>query len=90
MVQFVDLVETSIEATSERLTGSVEAGLGDGVVGGVEVEVDDVADVGIKLIRTVDQVTIGTDDNVVCCSWRERCRLAAGAGWWWGRNAGRA
>lgn len=89
MVQFVDLVETSIEATGERLTGSVEAGLGDSMVGGIEVEVDDVANSCIELVRTVDQVTIRTDDDIVCCSWSERCGFAGGGGWWWQWDAGR-
>lgn len=52
VVQFVDLVESRVEAASEGRAGCVEAGLCDGVVGGVEVEVDDVAYGSIELIGT--------------------------------------
>lgn len=86
MIEFVDLVETGVEAAGERRAGCVERALGDGMVCGVEVEADDVANGSVKLVWAVDEITVCSDHDVVGSSCMEGGGCAAC--WWWGRNAG--
>ena len=76
----VDLVETGVEAASEGLAGLEEGRLRYGVVGGVEVETDYVADCGDDLVVSVFELAVGADDDMV----RTSCRWAgSGACCWW-------
>ena len=57
--------ETAEDAALKGCAGAIECGLHDGVVYGVEVEVDDVADGGLERVRRVCETTVFSNINIV-------------------------
>jgi hypothetical protein len=96
----VEMGEAGVETSLERCAWLCETGLGDGVVGAVEKELDDVSDSSIYLVVLVDEPALASDNNGVSSGrssssgwWRRvgSCwwgrRKVRGSWWWWWRRA---
>jgi len=65
VVLVVELVEPGIESSVLGGAGLIEGGFGDGVVGAVEVEADDVSDCGVDVVPGIFELAISADNDVV-------------------------
>jgi len=65
MVLVVELVEPSIESSVLGRAGLIEGGFGDGVVGAVEVEADDVSDCSNNVVTSVFELATSADNHIV-------------------------
>jgi hypothetical protein len=90
----VEVGETGVEASLERRAWFCKTRLGDGVVGAVEEELDDVSDSSVYLVFLVDELAFtsyndgvgsgGSRWRVGSCWWG---RKISGGWWWWRRRA---